>query len=142
MLSQNPVQVNLGRLGTRDIGRGSIVNVSSAMALVAVPGKAPYATSKHAVTGVTKAAAMDFRAAGIRVNQINPSRVRTPMFEEECRRIPETQGMIDKISLIKRPIEPDEVAAACLYLCTPSTVAVNGLTLTIDTGLLIGPVIG
>jgi NAD(P)-dependent dehydrogenase (short-subunit alcohol dehydrogenase family) len=56
MLAQEPIQVNLGRLGTRDVGRGSIVNVSSAMALVAVPAKAPYTTSKHAVTGVTKAA--------------------------------------------------------------------------------------
>lgn len=56
MQSQEPVSVDLGRHGRRDVGRGSIVNVSSAMALVAVPGKAPYTTSKHAVTGVTKAA--------------------------------------------------------------------------------------
>lgn len=56
MQSQEPVSVDLGRHGHRDVGRGSIVNVSSAMALVAVPAKAPYTTSKHAVTGVTKAA--------------------------------------------------------------------------------------
>lgn len=56
MRSQEPVTVKLGRHGTRDAGRGSIVNVSSAMALVAVPAKAPYTTSKRAVTGVTKAA--------------------------------------------------------------------------------------
>jgi len=63
MLAQEPVTVDLGRRGrlsdgmrTRDVGRGSIVNISSAMALVAVPGKAPYTTSKHALTGVTKAA--------------------------------------------------------------------------------------
>lgn len=142
MISQDPVEVNLGRLGTRDAGRGSIVNVSSAMALVAVPAKAPYTTSKHAVTGVTKAAAMDYKSAGVRVNQVNPTWVRTPMFEEECRRIPQTPDVINKISPIKRAIEPDEVAAACLYLCTPSTVAVNGLTLLMDTGILIGPVIG
>lgn len=84
---------------------------------------------------------MDFKAADIRVNQVNPTWVRTPMLEEECRRIPQTPAMIDKISPSKRPIEPDEVAAACLYLCTPSTVAVNGVTLTIDTGLLIGPIV-
>jgi NAD(P)-dependent dehydrogenase (short-subunit alcohol dehydrogenase family) len=59
MQEQEPVQVNLGRHGTRDGGRGSIVNVSSGMALVAVPAKAPYTTSKHALTGVTKAAGMD-----------------------------------------------------------------------------------
>ncbi|KAI1119784.1 NAD(P)-binding protein [Nemania abortiva] len=142
MQSQEPAQVNFGRHGTRDAGRGSIVNVSSAMALVAVPAKAPYTTSKHAATGVTKAAAMDLKSAGIRVNQVCPTWVRTPMFEEECRRIPQIPGIIDKISPIKRAIEPDEVAAACLYLCSPSTVSVNGHTLTMDTGLLIGPLIG
>ncbi|GAW19869.1 hypothetical protein ANO14919_093600 [Xylariales sp. No.14919] len=142
MLSQEPAQADFGRLGLRDIGRGSIVNVSSAMALVAVPAKAPYTTSKHAVTGVTKAAAMDFKSAGIRVNQVCPTWVRTPMFEEECRRIPETPEALNKLSPIKRPIEPDEVAAACLYLCSPSTVTVNGHTLTMDTGLLVGPAIG
>ncbi|RYP71207.1 hypothetical protein DL771_005007 [Monosporascus sp. 5C6A] len=56
MKSQEPVSVDLGRHGFRDVGRGAIVNVSSAMALVAVPAKVPYTTSKHAVTGVTKAA--------------------------------------------------------------------------------------
>lgn len=58
MRSQEPATVSLGRHGSRDAGRGSIVNVSSAMALVAVPAKAPYTTSKHAVTGITKAAGM------------------------------------------------------------------------------------
>lgn len=58
MKSQDQTKVNLGRHGIRDIGRGSIVNVSSAMALVAVSAKAPYTTSKHALTGVTKAAGM------------------------------------------------------------------------------------
>ncbi|KAI0403972.1 NAD(P)-binding protein [Xylaria palmicola] len=142
MLSQEPIQVDLGRLGKRDAGRGSIVNVSSTMAFVAVPAKAPYTTSKHAVTGVTKAASMDYKSAGIRVNQVCPTWVRTPMFEEECRRIPQTPEVLNKISPIKRAIEPDEVAAACLYLCSPSTVAVNGLSLTMDTGLLVGPALG
>ncbi|KAI1200929.1 NAD(P)-binding protein [Nemania serpens] len=142
MLAQEPAQVNLGRLGIRDVGRGSIVTVSSAMALVAAPAKAPYTTSKHAVTGVARAAAMDFKSAGIRVNQVNPTWVRTHMYEEECRRIPRLPEVVEKISPIKRPIEPDEVASACLYLCSPGALAVNGLTLTMDTGLLVGPVIG
>jgi NAD(P)-dependent dehydrogenase (short-subunit alcohol dehydrogenase family) len=141
MLAQEPVQVDLGRHGVRDGGRGSIVNISSGMALVAVPAKASYTTSKHALTGVTKAAAMDLKSAGIRVNQICPSWVRTPMFEEESRRTPAVPQLLEKISATKRPVEPDEIAAACLYLCTPSTVSINGTTLVIDTGLTIGPVI-
>ncbi|KAI1326777.1 NAD(P)-binding protein [Xylariaceae sp. FL0255] len=142
MLSQDPVKVNMGRHGTRDAGRGSIVHVSSAMSLCAVPAKAPYTTSKHALTGVMRAAAMDLKSAGIRVNQVCPTWVRTPMLEEECRRLPQVPDIISRISPLKRAIEPDEVAAACLYLCSPSTVSVNGLTLTMDTGILIGPIIG
>ncbi|KAI0392951.1 NAD(P)-binding protein [Xylariaceae sp. FL0594] len=142
MRSQDAIQVNLGRLGTRDAGRGSIVMISSAMALVAVPAKAPYTTSKHALTGIIKSAAMDLKSAGIRINQVSPTWVRTPMYTEECRRIPQTPEIINKVSPIQRPIEPDEVAAACVYLCSPSTVSINGLTLTMDTGLLVGPLIG
>jgi len=85
---------------------------------------------------------MDLMGAGIRVNQVNPTWVRTPMFEEECRRVPATAELIRKLSPIKRAIEPDEVAAACVYLCSPSAVTVNGISLAMDTGLLIGPLLG
>ncbi|KAI0172144.1 NAD(P)-binding protein [Hypoxylon sp. FL1284] len=142
MKAQEPVSVDLGRHGPRDVGRGSIVNVSSAMALVAVSGKVPYTTSKHAITGVTKAAAMDFKASGIRINQVCPIWVRTPMFEEECRRIPQTPEFVEKLSPLKRAIEPDEVASACLYLCSPATVYLNGVTVTMDSGMTVGPMIG
>ncbi|KAJ8129727.1 hypothetical protein O1611_g3903 [Lasiodiplodia mahajangana] len=141
MKSQEPKIVNLGRHGNRDAGRGSIVNVSSTMAVVAVQGKVSYATSKHAITGVTKAAVMDYKSVGIRTNQVCPIWVRTPMFTEECHKVPETSKIVEGLSSVKRPIEPDEVAAACLYLCTPGAVAINGLTLTIDTGLTAGPMV-
>ncbi|KAI3342578.1 oxidoreductase [Ustulina deusta] len=141
MKSQEPTIINLGRHGNRDAGRGSIVNVSSTMAVLAVEGKISYATSKHAITGITKAAVMDYKSAGIRTNQVCPIWVRTPMFTEECRKVPQTPQIVESLSSVKRPIEPDEVAAACLYLCTPGAVAVNGLTLTIDTGLTAGPMI-
>ncbi|KAI1121038.1 oxidoreductase [Nemania abortiva] len=141
MKSQEPTIINLGRHGDRDAGRGSIVNVSSTMAVVAVEGKIAYATSKHANTGVTRAAVMDYKSVGIRTNQVCPIWVRTPMYTEECRRVPQTSQVVEGLSSVKRPIEPDEVAAACLYLCTPGAVAVNGLTLTIDTGLTAGPMV-
>lgn len=63
------------------------------------------------------------------------------MYEEECKRIPEVPQIIDKISPLQRPIEPDEVASACLYLCSPRAVALNGVTLTMDTGFTAGPMI-
>ncbi|KAI1505252.1 NAD(P)-binding protein [Biscogniauxia marginata] len=142
MKSQEPVSIGLRRHGPRDVGRGAIVNVSSAMALIAVPAKVSYTTSKHAVIGVTKAAAMDYKSAGIRINQVCSIWVKTPMFEEECRRIPQTPHIIKKLSSLKRAIEPDEVASACLYLCSPTTIYLNGITSAMDSGLTAGPMFG
>ncbi|XXH05956.1 hypothetical protein Hte_012399 [Hypoxylon texense] len=138
MQSQEPKQSSLGRRGTRDLGRGCIVNVSSALSLCAVPHKVPYITSKHAVTGITKSFAADFKAAGIRCNEVCPTWVRTPMYEEECKRNPQTPQIAEHMSGVKRPLELDEVASACLYLCSPSAVSINGTLLTMDSGILVG----
>ncbi|KAH9988704.1 NAD(P)-binding protein [Xylariaceae sp. FL0662B] len=139
MQAQEPREITLGRHGTRGLGRGSIVNVSSGLALCAVPHKVPYTTSKHAITGITRTCAIDYKSVGIRCNQVCPAWVRTPMFEEECRRVPQTSQVLEKAAGAKRPLEPDEVASACLYLCSPSTVYYNGSTLTLDSGMLAGP---
>ncbi|KAI0197993.1 oxidoreductase [Astrocystis sublimbata] len=139
MKAQEPLVVDLGRHGKRDAGRGSIVTISSAMAVVAVEGKISYAASKHAITGVTRAAVVDYKSVGIRTNQVCPIWVRTPMYAEEVRRRPETDKIAAALSSVGRAIEPDEIAAACLYLCSPGAVAVNGLTMLIDTGLTSGP---
>lgn len=63
------------------------------------------------------------------------------MYEEECRRIPQTPEILNKLSPLGRPIEPDEVASACLYLCSPTTASVNAITLTMDTGLTGGVIL-
>jgi enoyl-[acyl-carrier-protein] reductase (NADH) len=60
------------------------------------------------------------------------------MYDEECTRNAEPLYMIEKASALKRPIEPDEVASTCLYLCSPSTVAMNGFFLAMDIGILTG----
>ncbi|KAI0883671.1 NAD(P)-binding protein [Annulohypoxylon maeteangense] len=141
MQSQEPAQITLKRHGARDLGRGSIVNVSSAMALVAVPNKVPYTTSKHAITGLTRACAMDYKSAGIRCNQVCPVWIRTPMLEEEFQRVPETAAFVKKVAAVGRPLESDEVASACVYLCSPSAVYINGTTLTLDSAILAGPIV-
>jgi NAD(P)-dependent dehydrogenase (short-subunit alcohol dehydrogenase family) len=56
MITQDPMTVSTKRYGVRTLSRGAIVNVASAMALGALPGKTPYVTSKHALMGITKAA--------------------------------------------------------------------------------------
>jgi NAD(P)-dependent dehydrogenase (short-subunit alcohol dehydrogenase family) len=58
MQKQEPRILNTRRHGTRTVGRGSIVNISSALAHGAVPGKAPYIASKHALLGITRSAGM------------------------------------------------------------------------------------
>lgn len=60
------------------------------------------------------------------------------MYEEECRRIPQVPDLLKKLTSLDRPIEPDEVASACLYLCSPAAAPVSALTLTMDTGATAG----
>ncbi|KAI1392345.1 NAD(P)-binding protein [Hypoxylon trugodes] len=138
MQNQQPTQNNLGRHGIRDLGRGSIVNISSVMAFGAVPHKLPYTTSKHAITGITRACALDYKLAGIRCNQVCPIWVKTPMLVEESKRLPGVPGLIEKLTPFKRPIEPDEVASACVYLCSPSAVNISGSSVILDSGLMSG----
>ncbi|KAI1371684.1 NAD(P)-binding protein [Hypoxylon crocopeplum] len=138
MQAQEPAHVDFGRHGIRNIGRGSIVHVSSALAFMAGPFKTPYTTSKHALMGITRAIAQDCKFDLIRVNQVCPTWVKTPMYEEECEGLPPTAGIIEGMMGVKRPVEPDEVAAACLYFCTPSAVYLSGSSLVMDSAALAG----
>ncbi|WP_454883172.1 SDR family NAD(P)-dependent oxidoreductase [Sphingomonas oryzagri] len=62
-------------------GGGSIVNTASVLGAVGAEGVVPYVTSKHAVVGMTKAAALDYASAGIRINALGPGPVRTPILD-------------------------------------------------------------
>ncbi|KAI1321108.1 oxidoreductase [Xylariaceae sp. FL0255] len=113
---QEPLLADLGpRRGIRDVGRGAIVNVCSTMALGAVPGKVAYVASKHAMLGIT-------RAAGIS-------------------RFSYLTQVVEKLAARGRQMEPDEVAHACLYLCSPCSVSITGTSLVMDCGLTLGPVL-
>ncbi|ORY09576.1 hypothetical protein BCR34DRAFT_665425 [Clohesyomyces aquaticus] len=136
---QEPVKVSTKRFGERTLSRGAIVNVASAMAFGAVPGKTPYITSKHALLGITRASAMDLNRAGIRVNIVSPTWVNTPMLDGDRERVPHLDQLIKEILPIGRAAEPDEVAAAVLYLCGPGATYVTGANIMIDGGLSIGP---
>ncbi|PVH96913.1 NAD(P)-binding protein, partial [Periconia macrospinosa] len=140
MKEQEPKTVTLPRHGTRDLGRGSIVNVASAASHGVVPAKLPYCASKHALLGITRACAMDLKGFGIRVNQVSPVWVKTSIFEEECRRVPPIPDVIQKIIPAQRPMAPDEVASAIQFLCGPSSVFIHGTGLLMDAGMLLGPV--
>ena len=114
-------------------GSGSIVNCSSLGGLVGLPGRAAYHASKHGVIGLTKCAAMDHAAHGIRVNAICPGCIDTPMGDG----IP-SDAMTEflKEQPIGRMGRPEEIAAAVLWLCSPGASFILGVALPVDGGFV------
>jgi len=112
-------------------GSGAIVNCSSLGGLVGLPGRAAYHATKHGVIGLTKSAAMDVAAQGIRVNAICPGCVDTPMGDGID---PEAMKSFLKEQPIGRMGTVDEIAACVLWLCSPAASFVLGVALPVDGG--------
>jgi len=113
----------------------SIVNVSSINGLAARPYAAAYASSKFALRGLTKAAAIDLGPAGIRVNAILPGVIRTPMIEAV---VAQREERLAHGHPLGRIGEPMDVAGAALYLASDESAWVTGIDLTVDGGLTAG----
>jgi NAD(P)-dependent dehydrogenase (short-subunit alcohol dehydrogenase family) len=114
-------------------GSGAIVNCSSLGGLVGLPGRAAYHASKHGVIGLTKCAALDYAARGIRVNAICPGCIDTPMGDAID---PAAMREFLRDQPIGRMGRPGEVAAAVLWLCSPGASFVLGVALPIDGGFV------
>jgi NAD(P)-dependent dehydrogenase (short-subunit alcohol dehydrogenase family) len=113
-------------------GRGAIVNMSSTLGLVGGRNCAPYVASKHAILGLTKAAALDYAKSGIRINAVCPGPVKTHMADVFLQG---DQALFEEVRAampIARFIETEEVAAAAVWLCSPASSGVFGQTVTID----------
>jgi NAD(P)-dependent dehydrogenase (short-subunit alcohol dehydrogenase family) len=121
----------------RDQGRGSIVNVSSTFGLMGYPGATLYVGSKHAVVGITKAAALEGAAHGIRVNAVAPGYTRTAMYERFTGD-DTARDAVDSVLPLHRPGTPEEIAEAVQYLASDKASYVTGHVLTVDGGLLAG----
>lgn len=116
---------------------GAIVNVASIAGKRGFAGLSAYSASKHAVIGLTRAAALDGAARGIRVNAVLPGTTRTAMFEMQMESRPGgAQGTIAGIPL-GRASQPDEQAAAIAWLLSGQSSFVTGETLTADGGATI-----
>jgi NAD(P)-dependent dehydrogenase (short-subunit alcohol dehydrogenase family) len=116
-------------------GRGAIVNMSSTAGLSAFSGGAPYVAAKHAVLGLTKAAALDYAHRGIRVNAIAPG----PIETDRIRSLSEPdRARITSAVPMRRTGRESEVARAVLWLCSDAASFVTGTTLTVDGGRLAG----
>ena len=114
--------------------RGTIVNTASILGLVSVPLGPAYTASKHGVVGLTKAAALAYAQAGIRVNAVCPGFIQSPMTERVFTHHPELQEPTIAGHPVGRMGTPDEVAAAVVWLCSEAASFVTGHTLTVDGG--------
>ena len=115
----------------RKQGSGAIVNCSSLGGLVGLPGRAAYHATKHGVIGLTKSAALDVAAEGIRVNAICPGCIDTPMGDGID---PEAMKGFLKEQPIGRAGRPEEIASVVLWLCSAASSFVLGVALPVDGG--------
>ena len=122
-------------------GRGSIVNTASTASFVAHPRRGPYAASKHAVLGLTKAAAAEVGGLGVRVNAVCPGPIDTGMSRTIAADLDpgDPTGAFERITT-KVPAAryglPDEVAAVVCFLASDEASYVNGAGWIVDGGFL------
>jgi NAD(P)-dependent dehydrogenase (short-subunit alcohol dehydrogenase family) len=123
-------------LQMRAQGSGAIVNTSSLGGLVGLPNRATYHAAKHGVIGLTKSAAMEYAARGIRINAVCPGVIDTPMSAG----LTESHGDIMKEIMRDQPIgrlgHAEEIAAAVLWLSSPGASFVLGVALPVDGGFV------
>lgn len=124
-------------------GWGRIVNIASIHSIVASPFKSAYVSAKHGLIGFTKTTALEVATKGVTVNAISPAYVRTALVEKQIESqsqihsIPK-ERVIKEIMLAPMPqkelIEPEEVSAVVLFLCSNTARHINGHNLVIDGG--------
>lgn len=112
---------------------GSIVNITSQMGHVGSPKRTVYCMTKHALEGLTKAMAVEQAHRGIRVNSVAPTFIETamtkPMLDD-----PAFLGFVKNMIPMGKIGQPEDVAAAVLYLASPASRMVTGTSLLVDGG--------
>jgi NAD(P)-dependent dehydrogenase (short-subunit alcohol dehydrogenase family) len=112
-------------------GRGSIVNVSTMAARIAMPGLSVYSASKAAMESLTRTWAAEFAGAGVRVNSVAPGPTATEMVIAKWG---EAFADLGRTTLLARPAAPSEIAAVILFLASDRSSYITGATLAADGG--------
>jgi NAD(P)-dependent dehydrogenase (short-subunit alcohol dehydrogenase family) len=114
-------------------GGGAIVNTSSVAGLVGFAGITPYTASKHGVAGLTKAVALEYATAGIRVNAVCPGVIDTPMIERFASDL-QVRAQLLAQEPVNRLGTPQEVANAVAWLCSDEASFMTGVPMPVDGG--------
>ena len=116
-------------------GEGAIVNMDSILGRVGFPNASAYVAAKHGLIGLTKTAAIEYAAQGLRINAVSPGFISTPMLERGGMvEGSDMYNMLTNLSPIKRLGKPEEVAEAVVWLCSEAAGFVNGTSLLVDGG--------
>jgi NAD(P)-dependent dehydrogenase (short-subunit alcohol dehydrogenase family) len=118
-------------------GGGSIVNIGSTHAFQIIPGCYPYPVAKHGLVGLTRALAIEYARKGIRVNDVSPGYIETPVTLEYWQSFPDPEAERSRAyNLIPmgRTGTPEEVAAAVLFLASDEASFITGTSLIADGG--------
>lgn len=122
-------------------GGGTIVNIGSINSLMAMENEAAYDASKGGVVMLTRAIALDFARANIRVNCICPGAIETPMLKASLDTSPDPKAARKSLTEkhpLRRTGTPDEVAQVVLFLATDASSFVTGAVIPVDGGILAG----
>jgi len=117
----------------RSVRGGAIVNMSSQMGHIGAAGRTVYCLTKHAIEGLTKALAVELAPSRIRVNSVAPTFAETPMTAPMFQRKEFSDWVHARIPL-GRLAQPEDVAAAIVFLVSPSAAMITGTSLLVDGG--------
>src|ERR1700742_361449 len=120
----------------REQGSGAIVNCSSLGGLIGGNQRGTYHAAKHGVIGFTKSAALEYATRGIRINDVCPGMIQTPMSDKMIAegQGPELNKMLQTFVPMKRLGRPEEIANAVLWLCSDRASYVTGQSISVDGG--------
>jgi NAD(P)-dependent dehydrogenase (short-subunit alcohol dehydrogenase family) len=113
-------------------GGGSVINTASVAGLVGSPGASAYCASKGGVVQLTKTAALEYAKQKIRVNAIAPGVIHTPMIERLTEGQPEMGKALLQMEPVGRLGEPEEIAAAALFLASDESSFITGHIMVVD----------